>query len=159
MVECELRTIIIHENADQQFIYLREKQGARQFPIVIAITEALAIDRFVKEQRVIRPQTHELLHAVVGALEATVARVEVTELRNGTFFANLVLLRDGVEIDIDARPSDCIALAVRSGAPIYVSEAVLAEVAVGRRTRSKVATSSTCGVRGKRSKARRSVRS
>jgi len=75
MVECELRTIIIHENADQQFIYLREKQGSRTFPIVIAITEALAIDRFVKEQRVSRPQTHELFHATIGALGAEVARV------------------------------------------------------------------------------------
>lgn len=131
MVECELRTIIIHENADQQFIYLREKQGSRQFPIVIAITEALAIDRFVKEERLSRPQTHELLHATIGALEGEVARVEVTQLKHGTFYANLVLHRHGVEIEIDARPSDAIALAVRSGAPIYVAEAVLDEVAVG----------------------------
>lgn len=128
MVEVELARIIINENSDQQYIFLREKSGPRQFPIVISIYEAVAIDRFVKEQATPRPLTHELLHAVIRALGASVARVEVTQLKEGTFYANLVLLRDGQEVQVDARPSDAIAVAVRNQTPIFVHEDVLEEV-------------------------------
>jgi len=128
MVEVDLARIIINETTDQQLIYLREKKGGREFPIVIAINEAFAIDRFVKEQAMPRPLTHELLFASITALGARVARVEVTALRAGTFYANLVLARDGAEVEVDARPSDAIALAVRSGAPLYVHEDVLEEL-------------------------------
>lgn len=128
MVEVELARIIINETSDQQYIYLREKNGAREFPIVIAIMEAAAIDRFVKEQKPQRPLTHELLHTTLGALGAEVTRVEVTQLKNATFYANLVLRRNGEEIEIDARPSDAIALAVRTGASLFVHEDVLEEV-------------------------------
>jgi bifunctional DNase/RNase len=128
MVEMELARIIINESSDQQFIFLREKNGQRQFPIVISIMEALAIDRFVKEQETPRPLTHELLNTTVGALGAHVSRVEVTQLKNGTFYANLVLARDGAEVEIDSRPSDAIALAVRNHSQIFVAEDVLEEV-------------------------------
>lgn len=128
MVEVELARIIINENSDQQYIFLREKSGPRQFPIVISIYEAVAIDRFVKEQATPRPLTHELLHGVIRALGAAVARVEVTQLKEGTFYANLVLLRDGQEVHVDARPSDAIAVAVRNQTPIFVHEDVLEEV-------------------------------
>jgi bifunctional DNase/RNase len=129
MVECELARIIINENSDQQYIFLREKSGPRQFPIVIAIMEAMAIDRFVKEQTTQRPLTHELMHDTIRALGATVKRIEVTKLQNQTFYAQLVLQRDGTEVEIDARPSDAIALAVRNAARIFVHEDVLEEVA------------------------------
>lgn len=128
MVEVELARIIINDNSDQQYIFLREKGGQRQFPIVISVFEAMAIDRFVKEQATPRPLTHELLNSTIQALGAKVARVEVTQLKNGTFYANLVLQRDGQESHVDARPSDAIALAVRNQAPIYVHEDVIEEV-------------------------------
>ena len=131
MVECELARIIINENSDEQFIFLREKSGPRQFPIVIAIVEAMAIDRFVKGETTQRPLTHELLNATIRALGATVDRVEVTKLENKTFFANLVLMRDGTEVEIDSRPSDGIAIAVHHAAPIFVHEDVLDEVHTG----------------------------
>jgi bifunctional DNase/RNase len=127
MVECELSRIIINENSDQQYIFLREKDGTRQFPIVIAITEALAIDRFVKEQSTVRPLTHELLFSTITALGCQVTRVEVTQLKDHTFYANLVLGRNGDEVEIDARPSDAIAIAVRTGAQLFVNEEVLDE--------------------------------
>ena len=129
MVECELARIIINENSDTQYIFLREKDGARQFPIVIAIIEAMAIDRFVKDQSTQRPLTHELLNSTMHALGGQVVRIEVTKLQDQTFYANLVLTRNGSEIDIDARPSDAIALAVCNSAHIYVHEDVLDEVA------------------------------
>ena len=128
MVECELARIIINENSDQQYIFLREKDGERTFPIVIAIMEALAIDRFVKEQRPQRPLTHELLHSILETLDIEVARTEVTKLQSSTFYANLVLSRGDETWEIDARPSDAIALAVCSSAPIFVHEDVLDEV-------------------------------
>ena len=128
MVECELARIIINENSDEQYIFLREKDGTRTFPIVIAINEAMAIDRFVKGEETIRPLTHALLTKTIRSLGAEVARVEVTKLENKTFYATLVLRRDGAEIEIDARPSDSIALAVSHGAPLFVDEDVLEEV-------------------------------
>ena len=128
MVEMELARIIINESSDQQFIFLREKGGQRQFPIVISIMEAMAIDRFVKEQETPRPLTHELMNKVIGGLGARIERVEVTELKNGTFYANLVLQRDGLQVEVDARPSDAIALAIRNASQIFVAEQVLEEV-------------------------------
>jgi len=128
MVECELARIFINENSDPQYIFLREKAGERQFPIIIAITEAMAIDRFVREENVPRPQTHELLNDAIKQLGAHVIRVEVTKLENHTFYANLILDRDGETIELDARPSDAIALGVRNATPIFVHEDVLDEV-------------------------------
>jgi hypothetical protein len=129
MVECQLVRIIINDNADQQYIFLKEKDGDRAFPIVISVFEAFAIDRFVKDQRPPRPLTHELLFSIVQQLGASVERTEVTKLEDSTFYANLVLKRGEEKLDVDARPSDAIALAVRSGAPIFVHEDVIDEVA------------------------------
>ena len=130
MIEAELARIIINDAVDQQQIWVREKGGGREFPIVIGVTEALAIDRFVKEIETPRPMTHELLHAVLDALGAKVARVEVTQLKDSTFHANLALVSaDGREVDVDARTSDAIAMAVKTGAPLFVHEDVLDEAA------------------------------
>ena len=129
MVECELARIIINDNAEHQYIFLREKTGERTFPIVISVFEAFAIDRFVKEQRPPRPLTHELLYSILQQLGVKIERTEVTKLEESTFYANLVLRRGEEKHDVDARPSDAIALAVRSGAPIFVHEDVIDEVA------------------------------
>jgi bifunctional DNase/RNase len=129
MVECELARIIINDNAEHQYIFLREKTGERTFPIVISVFEAFAIDRFVKEQRPPRPLTHELLYSILQQLGVTIERTEVTKLEQSTFYANLVLRRGDEKFDVDARPSDAIALAVRSSAPIFVHEDVIDEVA------------------------------
>jgi len=130
MIEAELARIIINDAVDQQQIWVREKGGGREFPIVIGVTEALAIDRFVKEQETPRPMTHELLVSVIAALGGKVSRVEVTQLKDSTFHANLALATaDGREIDVDARTSDAIAIAVKTGAPLYVHEDVLEEAA------------------------------
>ena len=130
MIEAELARIIINDAVDQQQIWVREKGGGREFPIVIGVTEALAIDRFVKELDTPRPMTHELLHSILTALGAKIARVEVTQLKDSTFHANLALVSaDGRELDVDARTSDAIALAVKTGAPLFVHEDVLDEAA------------------------------
>jgi len=97
---------------------------------VIGFFEAQAIDRFVKEDRAPRPLTHDLLAGVVTALGSTVSRVEVTHLKEGTFHAVIHLDGpDGRHAEVDARPSDAIALATAAKAPIFVAEAVLEESA------------------------------
>ena len=128
MVECELARIIINENSHEQYIFLREKNGTRQFPIVISIMEAMAIDRYVKGTMTPRPLTHDLLVRIIEAYGGAVTRVEIPRLEDKTFYANLILSRDGEEIPVDARPSDSIALSVAFSAPLFVSEQVLEEV-------------------------------
>ena len=130
MVEMELHRILISETSDQQYIFLKEKGGERTFPIVIGFYEAQAIDRFVKEETFPRPMTHDLFSHVIEALGARVEKVEVTNLKDSTFFAVIHLVTtDDRRVEVDARPSDAIALATATKARIFVAEAVLDESA------------------------------
>lgn len=130
MPECELSRIVLRDTAEEQYIFLREREGSRRvFPIVIGRFEARAIDRTVRRQAFPRPMTHDLLAAVVEASGCTLERVEITDLKDGTYFATLHLRRETETVKVDARPSDAIALAVRTGAPIFVDDAVLREAA------------------------------
>ena len=126
-VEMQLSRIIISEIHDQQIIYLREVNGERQFPIVIGIFEATSIDRRVKGFQPPRPLTHDLIVSVVRQLDGELDSVMISELREGTYFARLRVRRDDELLEIDARPSDAIAVAVTCDPPlpIYVSEEVL----------------------------------
>lgn len=128
MVEVELSRIIINERSDQQVIVLKEKNGQRAFPILIGIYEATAIDRGIKEYRTPRPLTHDLIALILKSLEVRLDRIIVTDLRNQTFYAKLILARGADEVEVDSRPSDAIALAVQLGARIFVEENVLDRV-------------------------------
>ena len=130
MVEMELTKIIIREKVNQQYIFLREKEGQRTFPIVIGFFEADVINRKVREIRTPRPMTHDLLLSVVSELGGTLARIVVNDLANNTFYARLHIERNGETLEVDSRPSDAIALAVNEGCPIFVAEKVLDEVAI-----------------------------
>jgi bifunctional DNase/RNase len=127
MIEMLLSRIVIRESSDHQAIYLRERGGSREFRIVIGVMEAMAIDRRVRERTTARPMTHDLLANVVRSLGATLDRVVVSDLKDNTFFARLVLNRPDQEqpIEVDARPSDAISLAVSLSAPIFVEDSVL----------------------------------
>ncbi len=131
MVHMELSRIIISETNDEQVIVLKEVGGPRAFPIVIGIWEAVAIDRNIKGKRTPRPMTHDLLENVIKGLEANLERIVVTDLRDRTFYAKLILRRNGTVVEVDSRPSDAIALAVQMRVPIYVEESVLEEVNPG----------------------------
>ena len=126
-VQMQLSRIIISEINEQQVIYLREVEGDRQFPILIGIFEATSIDRRVKHYESPRPLTHDLLVNAVEMLGAELDSVVITDLRDHTYFANLRVRHEGELIEIDARPSDAIAVAVTCDPPlpIYVSEEVL----------------------------------
>ena len=128
MVEMELSRILITETSEGQIIVLREKDGNRSFPIVIGYFEAAAIDRHVKEIHTPRPLTHDLLRSVITDMGGTLERIVITSLANETFYAELVISRDGKTITVDSRPSDAIALAVLEGSPIFVEESVLDQV-------------------------------
>jgi len=124
-VEMELCQIIIQETTEQQIIVLRERHGERAFPIVIGIAEALAIDRRLKGIQPERPLTHDLLFNVITEMDGQLERIEINDLRDHTFYAKLIINRDGQEIEIDSRPSDAIALGAANSMPIYVAEHVL----------------------------------
>lgn len=131
LVECELAQILIAEQREAQVVVLREKNGYRSLPIEIGIVEAVAINREIQGVETLRPMTHDLLVSVVSALGGRLARIIVNDLVQmkdgaGTFFGIAVLVREnGEEIGVDCRPSDAIALAVRTGCQIYVNEKVL----------------------------------
>jgi uncharacterized protein len=127
-VQMELYRIIISDMQDHQIIVLKEVDGERKFPIVIGVSEAYAIDRRLKGIPTQRPLTHDLLANVIEQMGGTIDRIEITNLQEHTFFANIKIRRDGQVIEIDSRPSDAIALGIASSVPIYVAEHVLSEV-------------------------------
>lgn len=132
LVEVLLASIVTRQNSPQQLIKLKEKDGPRTFPIVIGVPEAAEMRRVVKQVETERPMTHELLVAAVEALGGQLERVDIVDLRNHTFFARLVLSKDGGEeqVVVDARPSDAIALALRAGATLSVAQSVLEEARI-----------------------------
>lgn len=127
----ELVRIIVSEINDQQVIFLREVDGERKFPILIGLFEATAIDRRVRGEVPPRPLTHDLLKNTIEALGGEAQDVVINNLQDHTYFAAIRVRIDGELIEVDARPSDAVALAVhfQPYLPIYVEDAVLNEVA------------------------------
>jgi bifunctional DNase/RNase len=126
----ELSKLVISEVREEQVIVLKELQGERSFPIVIGLHEAAAIDRGVRGIKAARPMTHDLVQNIITGVEAQLKSIVIHDIRNSTFYANLILQRNGAEVSIDSRPSDAIALALQMKAPIYVDEGVLKEIGV-----------------------------
>ncbi len=135
MIDVVLRRIVIREGTDRQYIYLVEDEGERGFPIVIGDGEAREIYRVVHGQETPRPLTHQLVFDAIQALGAGLRTVDIVDLRQNTFFAQLVLQDkksqpgDAVTV-VDARPSDAIAIALRARCRIRVADSVLARAAV-----------------------------
>ena len=127
--EVELAQIIINEEADQQVVVLRElTEPNRSFPIVIGMSEILAIDRRLKGIELPRPMTHDLLESAVEQLGGRIQKVVVCDLRDHTFFATIHVMQDDEEIEIDSRPSDALALAARLKVPLFVEERVFEQL-------------------------------
>ena len=128
----ELRRIIISEVDDHQVIILKEVDGDRSFPIVIGIFEATSIDRRVRGMHSPRPLTHDLITSVVEQMGGEIQDIVISDLKEHTYFAKLRVRKDGELIDVDCRPSDAIALAVRypEQVPIFAKEEVLEEAGV-----------------------------
>ncbi len=130
LVQMEVSRIRIDERRGEQVVVLKERGGNRLLPIIIGISEVTAIKMKISGIQPPRPLTHDLLRNAITQLGATLQRVVISKLEFNTFFARLVIQsRDGAIEDVDARPSDSIALALRADAPIFVAEDVLNQVA------------------------------
>jgi len=129
-IAMELSRIIISEINDQQVIYLNEVDGERSFPILIGLFEATSIERRVKGYPSPRPLTHDLIVSMVEHLGGEFQDVVISELKEHTYFARLRVRHQGELLEVDARPSDAIAVAVtcQPPLPIYVNEEVLNDV-------------------------------
>jgi bifunctional DNase/RNase len=114
----------------QRVVILKEKESDRYLPIWIGPAEADAIAVRLQDVSVARPLTHDLLRSVIDSLGASVEYIIVNDLSNDTFFARIMLAVDGRAMEIDSRPSDAIALAVRVQVPIYAEETVLDKAGV-----------------------------
>ncbi len=114
----------------QPIVLLKTADANKFLPIWIGHPEAAAILMKLQNASTPRPMTHDLVTDMLEQLDAQVIRITVTELRDSTFYASITVQQDGAEIDIDSRPSDAIALAIRADAPIFADERVIEESAV-----------------------------
>jgi uncharacterized protein len=114
----------------QPIVLLKTADGNKFLPIWIGHPEAAAILMKLQGASTPRPMTHDLFTEMLGQLDARVSRIAVTELRDNTFYAMITIAVDGSEIEVDSRPSDAIALAVRAEAPIFAADSVIEESAI-----------------------------
>lgn len=126
----ELVGVRIELPTNTPILLLKEVDGTRFLPIWIGANEATAIALALEGIQPQRPMTHDLMKTLAEALGGTIDRVVVTELRDGTFYADLVIVRDGDEVRVSARPSDAIALAARTEANLYAAQEVIDEAGV-----------------------------
>lgn len=128
-IQVDILGLSINPNSQRAYaLLLKEVDGTRRLPIVIGEPEAQAIANELEGVRPQRPMTHDLLRNVIEVLGASVKEVVIAELREGTFYAKIVF--EYSDLEVDARPSDAIALAVRCNAPLYIDEAIMDEVAL-----------------------------
>jgi bifunctional DNase/RNase len=125
MIEMTIDSIRVSLMNYQRVVILKEKSTERYLPIWIGAAEADAIAVKLQDVTVPRPLTHDLLQSVVDVLGATVNSIIVSDLKNDTFYARILLNVDGGVVEVDSRPSDALALAVRAEVPIYAEESVL----------------------------------
>jgi len=130
MMELEIESIRVRQETKQRAVVLRVKDSDLYLPIFIGHFEVEAIRLKLMDVEVPRPMTHDLLGSIIGNLGGSVQRIVVSELKNDTFFAKIVVDYNGNSIEIDARPSDALALAVRTNAPIFAEDDVVEQAGV-----------------------------
>ncbi|HDH02825.1 MAG TPA: bifunctional nuclease family protein [Actinobacteria bacterium] len=133
----DLMGVRIEYPTNQPIVLLRESAGTRYLAIWIGVTEATAIAYALEGVTPQRPFTHDLLKITTEALGASVHRVTVTEIKDSVYYADLVLDRNGDELTISSRPSDAIALAARTGAPLFATPGVLDDAGIEIRDESE----------------------
>jgi bifunctional DNase/RNase len=130
MIEVAIDSVRVSLMSQDRMVVLKEIDSDRYLPIWIGPFEADAITIQLQGVQVARPLTHDLLKSFIRAVGVTVSHILVNDLRNNTFFAQITVDHNGKELKIDSRPSDAIALAVRVGAPIFVTEQVMDQAAI-----------------------------
>jgi bifunctional DNase/RNase len=124
-IEMTIKGLMVDPITNSPIVILRDKEGQKVLPIWVGIFEANAIALQIENVSTPRPMTHDLLRNVIQDLKASVQKVVVCDLQENTFYALIYLALDGATVAIDARPSDAIALALRTRAPIFVEDTVL----------------------------------
>lgn len=130
MIECEIHSIRVSLTNHDRIVVLQEKDNERYLPIWIGVYESEAITIALQKIVVARPLTHDLLKALIDQLGGRLVAVEISAIEADTFYAQLVLEVDGVRKHVDCRPSDAIALMVRTQVPLYVAEEVMEQSAI-----------------------------
>jgi len=130
MIEMTIDSIRVSLMNYQRVVILKEKMAERYLPIWIGPAEADAIAVKLQGVTVPRPLTHDLLRTVIDVLGATINSIIISDLKSDTFYARIILNVDGGQMEVDSRPSDALALAVRAEVPIYAEEAVLDKAAI-----------------------------
>ncbi|MEX0864346.1 MAG: bifunctional nuclease family protein [Acidimicrobiia bacterium] len=130
MVPLEVIGVRVELPSNQPIVLLKERGGTRYLPIWIGANEATAIATALEGVTTPRPLTHDLMRSVIDALGALAVRVVITEMRDSVFYADLALDNAGNEVQVSSRPSDAIALAVRTGTPIFALPGVLDDAGV-----------------------------
>jgi hypothetical protein len=130
MIEVVIDSVRVSLMSPQRVVVLRQSDAERFVPIWVGPYEAEAITVALQEIEMIRPLTHDLLKNLFGTFNAKIKRVEIVSLREEIFFGNIVAEANGKEVNIDSRPSDAIALAVRAHVPIFVHQSVLDEAGI-----------------------------
>ncbi len=125
MVEMSVESVRINLHTNQRVVILKDGQGDRYLFIWIATAEAYSIAMELQGTTSLRPLTHDLLKSVIAELGGTIVSVIINDLSDDIYYARLILDANGRHVEVDSRPSDAIALAVRAKVPIYVSETVL----------------------------------
>jgi bifunctional DNase/RNase len=125
MIEVVIDSIRVSLMSQQRIVILRERDAERYLPIWIGVYEAESITIALQEVEVARPLTHDLLKIIFQRLNARIVRVEVVALREDTFYGNIVIEANGEVMNIDSRPSDAVAIAVRAHVPILVARSVM----------------------------------
>jgi len=129
VIEVKVAGIVIDNNSNSPVMLLREASNGKVLPIYIGPAEAAAIAYSLEKVKAIRPLTIDLMKLILEGTKSRVKRVNVTSIRNDTFYAEIIIEADNRIISIDARPSDSVALALRTNSPIYVAEEVMATCA------------------------------
>ena len=124
-IEMTIKGLMVDPITNTPIVILRDKEGQRVLPIWVGIFEANAIALQIENILPPRPMTHDLLRNVIQDLDASVQKIVVCDLQENTFYASIYLSLHGETVTIDARPSDAIALALRTRAPIFVEDAVI----------------------------------
>lgn len=124
-IEMTIKGLMVDPDTNMPIVILRDKDGQRVLPIWVGLFEANAIALQIENVSTPRPMTHDLLRNVIADLKATVERIVVCDLQENTFYALIYLALNGGTVAVDARPSDAIALALRTKAPIYVEDSVI----------------------------------
>ncbi len=124
-IEMEVKGVRLDTLGQNPVVILVDKEGKKALPIWIGLLEANAIERELKNVTTSRPMTHDLLHSILEKIHAKVKEIKIVELKNQTYYARLFLTVNKDQIEIDARPSDSIVLALKSKAPVYVSAKII----------------------------------